>query len=280
MRIKVCGRSQRCWKRLWQHSQRVCRPLWPGVAPLDIWLMQFIDEISVGWWKSHFNHAVWALKISFSAYPTNKRRNTYCLGLHRYNWFFPFIFISLLRQPLILFFLLTSFQKRNRIIITAARLCLKTQNKPSFTQNDCLAEQVYYAVTLSDCTYLIVSVNCFLHVQTLSVEKDSWQTLLFYAWKTIVLNNSWVYCFSPESVAACSELSRQILIVLPPQTYRENTKRFDLNGAIFLPSKHLNFFLKHFSRRGLQDSWKFTSHQFPQEAPLFHSFSFTAVHTS
>lgn len=134
MRIKVCGRSQRCWKRLWQHSQRVCRPLWPGVAPLDIWLMQFIDEISVGWWKSHFNHAVWALKISFSAYPTNKRRNTYCLGLHRYNWFFPFIFISLLRQPLILFFLLTSFQKRNRIIITAARLCLKTQNKPSFTQ--------------------------------------------------------------------------------------------------------------------------------------------------
>lgn len=64
------------------------------------------------------------------------------------------------------FFLLTSFQKRNRIIITAARLCLKTQNKPSFTQNDCLAEQVYYAVTLSDCTYLIVSVNCFLHVHT------------------------------------------------------------------------------------------------------------------
>lgn len=248
MRIKVCGRSQRCWKRLWQHSQRVCRPLWPGVAPLDIWLMQFIDEISVGWWKSHFNHAVWALKISFSAYPTNKRRNTYCLGLHRYNWFFPFIFISLLRQPLILFFLLTSFQKRNRIIITAARLCLKTQNKPSFTQNDCLAEQVYYAVTLSDCTYLIVSVNCFLHVQTLSVEKDSWQTLLFYAWKTIVLNNSWVYCFSPESVAAYSELSRQILIVLPPQTYRENTKRFDLNGAIFLPFtiKTSEFFSKAF----------------------------------
>lgn len=92
MRIKVCGRSQRCWKRLWQHSQRVCRPLWPGVAPLDIWLMQFIDEISVGWWKSHFNHAVWALKISFSAYPTNKRRNTYCLGLHRYNWFFSLHF--------------------------------------------------------------------------------------------------------------------------------------------------------------------------------------------
>lgn len=63
-------------------------------------------------------------------------------------------------------FVFTSFQKRNRIIITAARLCLKTQNKPSFTQNDCLAEQVYYAVTLSDCTYLIVSVNCFLHVHT------------------------------------------------------------------------------------------------------------------
>lgn len=79
-------------KRLWQHSQRVCRPLWPGVAPLDVWLMQFIDEISVGWWKSHFNHAVWALKISFSAYPTNKRRNTYCLGLRRYDWFFSLHF--------------------------------------------------------------------------------------------------------------------------------------------------------------------------------------------
>lgn len=89
--------------------------------------------------------------------------------------------------------------------------------------------------------------------------------------------------FSPESVAACSELSRHILIVLkPPQTYRENTKRFDLNRAIFLPFtiKTSEVFLKHFSRRGLQDSWKFTSHQFPQEARLFQSFSFTAVHTS
>lgn len=130
---------------------------------------------------------------------------------------------------------------------------------------------------VSETVYLIVFVTSFLHVHacvfvidsaTLSVSTRSLQlyflTLIVH-YKVVFAERLTVWIIhectlSPESVFVCSKLSCRILIILQPlQTYRGNTKRFDLNGQSFchLRSKHLwvyLFFLEQITRCGLQDS--------------------------
>lgn len=118
----------------WWHF---CRMMKVSLRPCCLSFKDFIQRLSDKQTEEHLLPRITSIRLIFS------------LHFH----------LSIETAIDFVFFLLTSFQKRNKIIITAARLCLKTQS-------DCLAEQVYYAVTLSDCTHLIVSVNCFLHVHT------------------------------------------------------------------------------------------------------------------
>ncbi len=132
----TCLRHLKHEVEYWHHCQAVKPPLWPFLTIGNL-ISSFLFE----------------LKILFPDKQEGEHYNS--LGLHQYNWVFSPSFSSLYRDSH-WFFVLASFPKRNRDIITAAPQCQKMQNKPFFLPErlfvwKSLSCKLWISFCLSDC---------------------------------------------------------------------------------------------------------------------------------